>query len=171
MTTKKLNLLLLISVFYMFLFTSCSSSSVATSKGKYEVEENSTIRDELVNEARKWLGAKYKYGGHSKNGTDCSGMVMEVYLAVCDYKLPRSSKEQQEFCKKIDKDELRKGDLVFFVTGKNKKRVSHVGLYIGGDDFIHSSSSKGVIISSLNQNYYKRTYHSSGRVEGVKFKD
>ena len=122
---------------------------------------------ELINEAKKWLGTKYVYGGHSKKGTDCSGFVMEVYLKVYDIKLPRTSKDQQAFCKRIKKSNLKIGDLVFFTTTKNKKRVSHVGIYIGDDEFIHASSSKGVVISKLSQSYYVRNYYSSGRVPGV----
>ena len=121
----------------------------------------------LIKEAKKWLGTKYKYGGHSKDGTDCSGFVMEVYLLVYDIKLPRTSRDQQAFCKKIKKSELKIGDLVFFATTKNKNKVSHVGIYIGDGEFIHSSSSKGVVISKMSQNYYERTYHSSGRVKGI----
>lgn len=117
----------------------------------------------LVKEAKKWIGTRYQYGGHSRKGTDCSGMVMEVYLAVCNLSLPRSSREQQAFCQSINKKDLTAGDLIFFCTGSSG-RVSHVGMYIGDGKMVHASTSKGVIISGLDERYYQRTYHSSGRV-------
>lgn len=139
-----------------------STNSPATSH--YDKKLTSAQEGELVQEAKKWLGTKYRYGGHSRSGTDCSGMVMEVYRKVCDVKLPRSSREQCDFCKKIKRDELRRGDLVFFSTGKGKSTVSHVGLYIGDGEIIHASSSRGVIVSRLDERYFQRAYHSSGRV-------
>lgn len=165
--------------------TSCSSSKTVKGENGYKtsISNNTNNKNddkisnkdnksskkiknkEVIKEAKKWLGTKYKYGGHSQKGTDCSGLVMEIYLSVFNIKLPRSSKEQHSFCIEIKKSQLDVGDLVFFATGKSKKTVSHVGLYIGNNEFIHSSSSKGVIISNLEQSYYKRTYHSSGRVK------
>lgn len=127
--------------------------------------DNNPAIDELISEAKKWLGTKYRYGGHSrKEGTDCSGMVMELFLKVFDIKLPRNSAQQQAFCSSIRQKDLQAGDLMFFATGKNRNRVSHVGLYIGGDEMIHASTSRGVIISNINEQYYARNYHSSGRV-------
>ncbi len=170
MNLKVLKLSALI-IFTMVILSSCSLSKSTTRDDIYGYETTtnseqkfSKLDKKLVSEAKKWLGTKYKYGGHSRKGTDCSGFVMEVYLKVCDVKLPRSSKDQQAFCKKIKKSQLKVGDLVFFATGK-KGKVSHVGIYIGNDEFIHASTSKGVVISKLSQNYYVRTYHSSGRIK------
>lgn len=117
----------------------------------------------VIKEARKWLGTKYQYGGESLKGTDCSGMVMKVFQKTTGMKLPRNSAEQQKFAKPIDKKQLRAGDLVFFASKAGGQRVSHVGIYIGRDEFIHASSH-GVVISSLKEVYYERHYHSSGRV-------
>lgn len=160
-------------VFAVLFMSSCSTSKSLKTGDGYEtivdnVDKKSKSDKKLIKEAEKWLGTKYKYGGHTLDGTDCSGFVMEVYLAVYNFKLPRTSKDQQQFCKSIKKSQLRIGDLVFFATGKSKNKVSHVGLYIGDGTFIHASSSKGVVKSQLSQSYYQRTYHSSGRVEGVK---
>lgn len=118
----------------------------------------------LVDEALTWLGTPYRYGGHDYNGTDCSGLTMEVYDKALGIKIPHSSSEQQKFCEEIKKKDLSIGDLVFFCTGKTKGRVSHVGLYVGDGKIIHASGSKGVIISNIEESYYVRTYHSSGRV-------
>lgn len=117
----------------------------------------------LVAEAARWLGVPYKYAGNDKKGVDCSGLTSQVFLKTLNVKMPRSSREQQQWCTNIRKENLQPGDLVFFATGSNRNRVSHVGLYIGNGDIIHASSSRGVIISNLTENYYLKRYHSSGR--------
>lgn len=120
---------------------------------------------ELYAESAKWLGVPYKYGGNTAKGIDCSGLVVKIYDSVYNKKLYRSSADiLDKNCKRISKSKLRAGDLVFFATGKNKKRVNHVGIYFKEGKFIHSSTSKGVIVSSLHDNYYVRTYISAGRV-------
>ena len=170
---KNINIIPVI-LFFVLLLSSCSSSKVVSNDDYSTTINNEQTKikseKELIKEAKKWIGTKYLYGGHSKAGTDCSGFVMEVFLSVYNYKLPRTSKAQQEFCKKIKKSQLKIGDLVFFATSKDASKVSHVGIYIGEDEFIHASSSKGVVISKLSQNYYVKAYHSSGRVEGVQHK-
>ena len=152
--------------------TGCGSKKSAapggsvTKPAKVDVPFKGAKGDEakLLKEARRWLGTPYKYGGHSKSGTDCSGFVMEVYLRALDMKLPRSAAQMHDFSKPIAHKDLQVGDLLFFATGKSKSRVSHVGMYIGDGKMIHSSSSKGVIETNLSQNYYQRTLHSQGRV-------
>lgn len=120
---------------------------------------------ELVREARKWIGTPYAYGGHTRGkGTDCSGMIMELFLSVYNIKLPRSSAMQREFSQPIEFGSMMPGDLVFFTTGKNSNRVNHVGLYIGDNRMIHASSSRGVMESGLGERYWQRTYHSSGHI-------
>lgn len=160
-------------------FASCSTTKTIrgsegkkSSIGKVEKSEKlSKTDDKLIKEAKSWLGTMYKYGGHSKEGTDCSGFVMQVFLKVYDIKLPRSSKAQHAYCTEIKQSKMQVGDLVFFATGKSKTTVSHVGIYIGNGEFIHASSSKGVVISKLEQNYYQRTFISAGRVAAVKRKE
>ena len=168
---KSFNLFFLLA-FLTFILSSCSSSKNIANDPIYNPSGNEQLlsKDEmtLIKEAKSWIGTKYKYGGHSREGTDCSGFVLQVYKAVYDLKLPRSSKEQYTFCKKISKNKMRVGDLVFFATGKSKDMVSHVGIYIGNNEFIHASSSKGVVISNLDQNYYVRTFVSAGTVERKK---
>lgn len=118
----------------------------------------------LISEATRWLGVPYRYAGNDMNGVDCSGLTSQVYLKSLKVKMPRNSREQQRWCLVVEKNELIPGDLVFFATGSDKNRVSHVGIYIGNGDIIHASS-RGVIISSLNEKYYITRYHSSGRPE------
>lgn len=132
-------------------------------KREYDIEQ---IKD-LISEAAKWLGTPYKYARQSRDGTDCSGMIVEIYKKVFDEKLPRNSGEQQKYCKKIDRGNIQPGDLLFFATGKNSKRVSHVGLYIGNGDMIHASTSRGVIISNIGERYYDSRFHSAGRSPSV----
>lgn len=122
---------------------------------------------ELISEAARWLGVPYRYAGNDKGGVDCSGLTSQVFLKTLNVKMPRSSREQQQWCKSIDKDNLKPGDLVFFATGSNRNRVSHVGIYIGNGDIIHASSSRGVVVSNLAETYYMMRYHSSGRPEVI----
>lgn len=127
------------------------------------------ISDALVRTARTWLGTPYRYGGQSKKGTDCSGMLMVIYKDVANLSLPRNSAEQRNYCLDINRRSLQPGDLVFFSTSTRGGKVSHVGMYVGGGKIIHASSSRGVIESSLDEKYYKNHYHSSGRVYGITY--
>lgn len=118
----------------------------------------------LVDEALTWLGTPYRYGGNDREGVDCSGLTTQVYLKALGMKLPRTSRDQQRYCVAVERASLTPGDLVFFAIGSDTTRVSHVGMYVGEGKMIHSSGSKGVIISDLNESYYRRKYHSSGHV-------
>lgn len=122
---------------------------------------------DLVSAARKWIGTPYLWGGTTKEGADCSGFVLEVYKAATGIKLPRTSYNMRDYCIKIDRDNLLIGDLVFFSSSKSNGKVGHVGMYIGNNRMIHSSSSRGVIESSLDENYYVKYYHSAGRVPAI----
>lgn len=128
---------------------------------------NQKVGEALVKAARTWIGTPYRYGGQSKSGTDCSGMMMVIYKDVADLALPRTAAQQAEYCFDIPQRELQPGDLVFFSTSSRGGKVSHVGMYVGGGKMIHASTSRGVIESGLDENYYKNHYHSSGRVYGI----
>lgn len=121
----------------------------------------------LLDEAKRWIGTPYRYAGNSLDGTDCSGFVSEVYKSALSIKLPRSSCDQQKWCIPVENDSITVGDLLFFATGSDANRVSHVGIYIGNEEMIHASSSNGVIISQLNLPYYRNRFHSAGRVCGL----
>lgn len=121
--------------------------------------------NQLIKEARKWIGTPYAYGGHTRGkGTDCSGMIMELFLDVYNLKLPRSSAMQREFSRHVRFEDMMPGDLVFFTTSKNSGRVNHVGLYVGDNRMIHASSSRGVMESGLGERYWQNAYHSSGHI-------
>jgi lipoprotein Spr len=122
-------------------------------------ESNLLLYDTLVN----WLGTPYKYAGNCDRGIDCSGFVNVLCDRVYGKKLgARNSAEIYSLINKITRDDLKEGDLVFFNT--RKRRISHIGLYLGDNKFVHSSTSRGVIISDLNEEYYKRRFAGAGRL-------
>jgi cell wall-associated NlpC family hydrolase len=111
---------------------------------------------------KSYLGVPYQYGGDTKSGMDCSGLVAQVYKRYAGFNLPRATKKLYKLVKHVDQDELAYGDLVFFSDGWFS--VSHVGIYVGDGQFVHSAKSSGVIVSSLDENYYKRRYRGARRV-------
>ncbi|CAM4451844.1 C40 family peptidase [Paenibacillus phoenicis] len=115
----------------------------------------------LENEVDKVVGTPYLYGGTTVAGFDCSGFILYVFDKF-NLDLPRTSKSQAKEGTPVDQDKLRTGDLVFFNT--DGKGISHAGIYIGDNKFAHSSSSKGVRISSLSESYYKERYVTARRV-------
>jgi hypothetical protein len=158
---------------------SCKSSKSTTSSNSYKPNKESVIdgtnsqsmsnvEKSLVNEAKSWIGTKYKFGGNDKDGVDCSGFVMAVYNNAIGLKIPRTTREQREFCKSISQDKLTPGDLVFFTGSDKSGGVGHVGMYIGNGEWIHASLSRGVTISKLQENYWVDRYVSSGRVPILK---
>ena len=166
--------------FFLLCLSSCGSSKKSAARSAHNYDKGYTygkaktggnIADtDLVNEAKTWLGTPYRYGGKDKGrGTDCSGFVMEVYRTFTSIKLPRTTVQQRDFCEKVKFDDLKPGDLVFFSSKSGK--VNHVGMYVGAGQIIHASSSRGVIFSSMDEKYYARNYHSSGRVRNYKFKE
>ena len=106
---------------------------------------------QLSEEAKKYIGIKYRSAGTTTSGFDCSGYVQYVYKKL-GVSLPRTSKSMYSTGTAVKKNSLKSGDLVFFNT--SGKGVSHVGIYLGNGKFIHSSSSKGVSIASISDPYY-----------------
>lgn len=121
----------------------------------------------LLAEAESWLGTPYKYGGNDREGVDCSGLVLQVYLRALGISLPRVSAEQKEFCVPTSKGSLHPGDLLFFATGRKKDSVSHVGIFIGENRMIHASS-RGVMVSDIAEGYYAVNYAGAGYVEAYR---
>lgn len=111
-----------------------------------------------------WVDTKYRFGGSTKSGIDCSGFSGMLYKEVYKNHLPRMASEQYKACEKINKEKLTEGDLVFFNT---RGGVSHVGVYLMNDFFIHSSTKEGVVISNLNEDYYHRKFIGGGRFIAV----
>lgn len=130
-------------------------------------EPSSTLVELLIAEARTWIGTPYRYGGKEKTGADCSGFVMMVYKNAANIALPRTSKDQCNFCTPIEKELLVPGDLVFFSSNASGGNVAHVGMYIGEGKMIHASSTKGVTESSISMKYYVDHYLTGGRIPGM----
>jgi lipoprotein Spr len=118
---------------------------------------------EILEDAESWLGVSYQYGGESRSGADCSGFVWSVFKSL-GYTLPRTAHQQWQFAVPVNTSDARPSDLVFF---SDDPTIDHVGIYLGNDRFIHSSTSRGVIISSLSESYYSRRFRGFGRISGI----
>jgi uncharacterized protein YgiM (DUF1202 family) len=113
--------------------------------------------------ALRYLGIKYRYGGSSLRGFDCSGFTMFIYSQF-GWKLPHNAAAQMKMGMAVNKEELLSGDLVFFRT-LNSHKINHVGIYLGNGDFIHASSGAGVVkVSNMNNGYYKYKFYSARRL-------
>ena len=118
---------------------------------------------DLYREAANWLGTKYRWGRMSTKGVDCSGLANIIYNRVFDKEIPRSSRDiAGNLSETLPAEHLLPGDLVFFAT-RGKRYINHVGVYLGDDRFVHASRS-GVKVSNLNENYYKKTFKTAGRI-------
>ena len=122
------------------------------------------VAADVIKAAEEWLGVPYRYAGDSKSGTDCSGLTCMAFEKGAGIKLPRSSREQAEYGKRIKRSELRPGDLVFFVSKRGGSRINHVAIYLGDNKIIHSTTSRGVSVSDLDDEYWGSHYHSCCRV-------
>lgn len=109
----------------------------------------------------EWYGTHYRMGGTTKKGIDCSAFSGTLLSAIYSFNVPRTAREQYKVCEHLNKEDLLSGDLVFFNT---RGGVSHVGVYLTNGYFVHSSSSEGVKISSLGEDYYSRKFICGGRV-------
>jgi hypothetical protein len=111
----------------------------------------------------EWYGTKYKLGGTTKSGIDCSALMQTFYTSIFNISIPRTAREQYIFSKKISRTEIREGDLVFFNTIGG---VSHVGMYLQNNKFIHASKN-GVTISDLYEDYWLKHFVGAGRIENL----
>lgn len=128
---------------------------------------NTTPKERMLMEIIKYINTPYKYGGNSQDGIDCSAFTQNVFGTSLDIILYRSAREQFTQGLPIkDKDNLVFGDLVFFNT-RRAVRPGHVGIYIGDNLFAHASSRKGVIISSIDQQYYAKRYMGGRRINEI----
>ena len=116
----------------------------------------------LYNFVDEWMGTRYRMGGTTKKGIDCSAFTGSLLLAVYGFSMPRTARDQYHATKRVEKEELEEGDLVFFNT---RGGISHVGIYLANGKFAHSSSSQGVTISSLDDEYYAKRFIGGGRAE------
>lgn len=151
---RRLQQLGVIDVFYVV-----KPGEYAIARGRPAV--GGAVRDEIVDTAQSFIGLPYQWGSCSLNAPlDCSGLVMAVYQ-LNGFDVPRTSEEQYKSGTPVDKDQLEKGDLVFFATSSSG-RVSHVGIYIGGDRFIHApGTGKTICADSLTTTYYRDRFYGA----------
>lgn len=161
------NLLCILALFLVL--SSCNSTSkIVTSSSKKSTKTSNNLVEAIIETATDNLGIGYRTAGTTKSGYDCSGLVYTVY-AEYNIKLPRTSLQQSQTGTILGKDvsKAKKGDLIFFRTN-NRSQINHVGIVteVHNDEllFIHTSTSKGVILSSTKEAYYKKTFAQLNRV-------
>lgn len=141
------------------------TSAVLEEPGEVVVSDSEQSQNALLARLYKqydeWHGVKYRMGGMGKSGTDCSGFVKETFAALFNVELPRSTHQQAKMGADVGEGDLRSGDLVFFQINK---RTQHVGIYLEESKFLHASTSRGVMISSMTHPYWQNRYWKSVRV-------
>jgi len=140
--------------------TSARVHVIKTSRA-VDFRNNNAVKSRLLKQYDEWHKTPYKTGGLSRRGIDCSGFTYITFRSKLGCNIPRTTELQVKTGERVARNNLRAGDLVFFQTSLF---YNHVGIYLGDAKFLHASSSKGVIISSLNENYWKQRYWTARRV-------
>ncbi len=149
-------------IVFTILFSICCLKLCAEDISPAQAQVN---REKFVAESKKYVGCPYVYGATGPDSFDCSGLIYYVANQALGLQLPRTSKALYSFCKVVPKEKMEEGDLLFFKTN-NTASITHVGIYIGGSQFISAISdgpNSGVIISSLDQEYWKPKYVGCGQ--------
>lgn len=144
--------------------TSASRSKKIESKYAQllKVDESKIDNIKLYSFIDEWYGVPYKYGGQNKKGIDCSNFSCTLYKQVYDKPLTGTSSSIYDQCKSVSKNNLEEGDFVFFkIDGDN---ISHIGVYLQNNKFVHATTKKGVMIDDLDEPYYKKYYYKGGRI-------
>jgi cell wall-associated NlpC family hydrolase len=133
-----------------------------------EYARSTDFIDEVVENAKNYEGVKYRYGGTTIKGMDCSGLI-SVAFKEAGKSMPRTSRSLYAQARELSLDQVRKGDFLFFATGRNKNQVNHVALITrvtpAEIEFIHSTTSRGVITSTLNEAYWINAFLRAGRID------
>ncbi|MGI6320532.1 MAG: C40 family peptidase [Bacteroidales bacterium] len=140
---------------------------VSVSKSSFPFVIESNNNKALYSEIEKWLGTPHKLGGCDIKGVDCSCFVLQVYKNVYGIDLSRRSMDMINNVSIVSKNKLQEGDILFFIIGA-ANRISHVGIYLKENYFAHASSSKGVMISNLDESYWAKSFYKAGRHKKVK---
>ncbi len=133
----------------------------STARKSIDISNTDRTKRRLYSQFKEWKSVKYKLGGLSKRGIDCSGFVYLTYLNRFGIILPRTTAQQARNGRKIPRRKLKAGDLVFF---KTSRKVRHVGIYIEDGKFLHASTSRGVTISKLDNIYWSKKYWKAVRI-------
>ena len=139
--------------------------SVMSMTGVYNNLDNIILKNKLFAAFNNWAGTKYRLGGTGRSGIDCSALTREVFREVFGYELTRVSVDQVKKGRKVERSELKPGDLLYFTP---ENRINHVAVYIGNSLFINASSSQGVVLSSLNNTYWNKYYKYGVRVDAAR---
>ncbi|MDR2225040.1 MULTISPECIES: bifunctional murein DD-endopeptidase/murein LD-carboxypeptidase [Providencia] len=126
-----------------------------------ELVQSVDTKSKIMNQYASWKGVAYRLGGTTKSGIDCSSFVQRTFFEQFGVELPRTTSEQESSGKSVKRNNLKVGDIVLFKTGRTMK---HVGIYIGDEKFVHASTSSGVIVSEMSNNYWSKRYYASRRI-------
>ena len=137
------------------------SSQFQHSSTKKNAPGHFSVKEKLLSQYNEWKGTRYREGGLSKRGVDCSGFVQITFRSKLGVDVPRLTEQQVKVGQSVARSNLRPGDLIFFKTGFFSR---HVGIYVGGTRFLHASSAKGVTISSLKEEYWADSYWLAKRI-------
>ena len=118
---------------------------------------------ELLAQMEKWYGTQYCFGGSTDSCIDCSSFTQVILRDVYNVKIPRNSQQQFDASTKIETENLKEGDLVFFNTVSASMIITHVGVYVCNNKFVHASTSKGVTINDLSEKYFAKAFRGAGR--------
>lgn len=126
-------------------------------------QETGPLRTRILVQYQQWKGTHYQWGGTTHNGVDCSALMQHLFQDAAHLSLPRTTGEQIHRGIQVEELSLKAGDLVFFQTREHRR---HVGVYIGGHQFIHASLTQGVTVSDLNDDYWQAHFITARRVTG-----
>ncbi len=174
MNSKKSYGWILVLLLGSFMFSSCGVFRDAPRRHRMSAEEARVYSQRLgmpltgrenaalIREVSNWMGVPFRLGGSTRSGADCSGFIWAVYRNVYNENLPRTTEAMVNETRRVRRRNLREGDLVFFRL--RRRKISHAGIYLGNGYFAHATTSRGVMVNSLDEPYYRRRFSRGGRV-------